>query len=84
MDREELPNNVLAAIRAGRKIDAIKLLREQRKLGLKEAKEVVDAHTSGQAPRSTRRPTPGDSGIGRVLLVGLLAALVCAAYRFLS
>jgi ribosomal protein L7/L12 len=39
---EDLPADVLAAATAGNRIDAIKLLREQRGLGLKEAKDLLD------------------------------------------
>ncbi len=38
----DLPDNVLDALRRGRKIEAIKLLRKQRGIGLKEAKDAVD------------------------------------------
>lgn len=40
----ELEPDVIKAIQAGRKIDAIKQLRAHRKIGLKEAKEMVDAY----------------------------------------
>ncbi|MBL8728405.1 MAG: ribosomal protein L7/L12 [Planctomycetes bacterium] len=39
---EDLPPDVLAAAAAGNRIEAIKLLREQRGLGLKEAKDLLD------------------------------------------
>jgi hypothetical protein len=42
----DLPDNVIEALRARQKIKAIKLLREQRDLGLKEAKEIVEQYTS--------------------------------------
>lgn len=38
-----LPASVIAALERNRKIDAIKLLRAERDIGLKEAKELVDA-----------------------------------------
>ena len=38
-----LPANVLDALQAGNKIEAIRLLREATGLGLKEAKDWVDA-----------------------------------------
>ena len=84
IDQSELPEDVLAAIGANRKIDAIKLLREQRKLGLKEAKEIVDAYMSGNpAPVVSQGPRT-DSGLGRLLLVALVAGIFYAAYRFFS
>ena len=42
----DLPNNVLEALRDKQKIKAIKLLREQRGIGLKEAKDIVDRYLS--------------------------------------
>lgn len=39
-----LPPDVVAAIESGRRIEAVKLLRESRGLGLAEAKEAVDAY----------------------------------------
>lgn len=48
-----LPADVVAAIRRGDTIDAIKRLRTARGLGLKEAKDAVDAHVRGD-----RAPSP--------------------------
>ncbi|MGH8105740.1 MAG: ribosomal protein L7/L12, partial [Arenimonas sp.] len=42
-----LPDNVLEALQAGQTIEAIKLLRLATGLGLKEAKDAVDAHLQG-------------------------------------
>ena len=39
-----LPPPVIEALRTGKKIEAIKLLRLERNLGLKEAKDLVDAY----------------------------------------
>lgn len=39
-----LPPEVQTALARGQKIEAIKLLREARGMGLKEAKEAVEAH----------------------------------------
>lgn len=44
MSEQPLEPEVLAALEAGRKIDAIKELRAQRGIGLKEAKEIIDRH----------------------------------------
>jgi hypothetical protein len=43
MQPQLLPNNVLAALASGRKLQAIKLFREATGLGLKEAKQQIDA-----------------------------------------
>ena len=39
----EIPDPAIAELRAGRKVDAIRLVREKTGLGLKESKELVDA-----------------------------------------
>ena len=52
----ELPEDVLAAIHENRKIEAIKLLREHRNIGLKEAKEIVDAYAAEHPQLITSRP----------------------------
>lgn len=74
----QLPAEVVNAIHAGRKIEAIKLLREARGLGLKDAKHAVDAYIrknpSAQQPRS--------SGGGLVIIV-ILVILGYALYKSL-
>jgi ribosomal protein L7/L12 len=47
-----LPAAVLAALRLGNTIEAIRLLRESTGLGLKEAKEAIDRHHLAARPRS--------------------------------
>ena len=44
-----LPPEVLASLAQGRTIDAIKQLRQAQGLGLKEAKDIIDAHQQGHA-----------------------------------
>jgi ribosomal protein L7/L12 len=55
---ESLPADVQAAVRAGRKIEAIKLLRERTGLGLAEAKAAVE---SGILPDAVSRPVDADA-----------------------
>lgn len=78
----ELSTQVLNAIHANRKIDAIKLLREERGLGLKEAKELVDAYTM-KNPHLVVQRNAGGSG-GKLILIIAVAAAAYAAYRFLA
>lgn len=55
---DPLPPAVLAAIAQGRTIDAIKQLREAHGLGLKEAKDIIDAHAhAGAHTTAPARPT---------------------------
>jgi len=44
---DSLPHSVLEALRAGNKLEAIKRLRNLTGLGLKEAKDRIDAHAGG-------------------------------------
>lgn len=77
----ELPQDVLAAIRANRKIDAIKLLREQRGLGLKEAKHIVDAYVLKHPSEAFHEAPKAESGTGRLVLGVILLVMGYAAYR---
>lgn len=80
----ELPEDVIAAIEAGRKIEAIKLLREQWNLDLVTAKEAVEAYAVGRpgAPRPNVVST--DSGLPRFILLMIVVAIVYFAYRYLA
>jgi len=66
------------AMRRNRKIDAIKLLREEQKIGLKEAKDIIDAHFAEYRNTYAPRRGAGESGSGRHLF--LLVALLATAY----
>jgi hypothetical protein len=78
----ELSAQVLNAIHAGRKIDAIKLLRKERGLGLKEAKDIVDAYTMANPQLVVQRRSSG--GTGAIMVVLAIAAAAYAAYRFFA
>ena len=80
--KSELPVQVVDAIHANRKIDAIKLLREERGLGLKEAKELVDAYTMKNPQLVVQRSARGSGG--KFILIIAIAAAAYAAYRFLT
>jgi hypothetical protein len=83
MDSElELSAQVRNAIHAGRKIDAIKLLRKERGLGLKEAKDIVDAYTMANPQLVVQRGSSG--GTGAIMVVLAIAAAAYAAYRFFA
>ncbi len=65
----ELPVEVIAEIEANRKVNAIKLLRRYRGIGLAEAKGVVDTYIE-KNPRSLVSGEPeAEGGIGRILLL---------------
>lgn len=58
IDPNSLPPQVLEALRRGNKIEAIKHLREATKLGLAEAKGVIDALEQGKPMPSRPSPRP--------------------------
>lgn len=79
----ELPADVIAAIKQGRKIEAIKILRESSGIGLANAKVLVDRAWRRYGPQ---KPLPsfndqprGLSGLAKLLAVVLF---LVAAYYF--
>ena len=68
-----LTADVIAALHEGRKIDAIKLLREQRGIGLKEAKHEVDAYLRDHPQLASMQKT--GSPVGCLLVVGIIAVV---------
>jgi hypothetical protein len=79
---QSLPADVLEALRRGNKIEAIKRLREQTGLGLKEAKDAVEA--SGVMPAaksSTLAPGEVPRSTARVwLIIAVIAAALVVYY----
>lgn len=80
-----LSAQAIAALNRGRKIEAIKIVRQQTGLGLKDSKELVEAYEQQHVPSATRASvgiTANKSrhslaiGILVVLLVGLMLALM--------
>jgi ribosomal protein L7/L12 len=64
MPPAQLDQALLLLVREGRKIEAIKLHREQTGLGLRESKDHIDAleaKGAAKAPRATARPPPPDT-----------------------
>jgi hypothetical protein len=78
----DLPPEVIDAIRANRKIDAIKRLREARGIGLKEAKHAVEAFQRANPHLLDTPPPRSESGIGRLVLVGLAAGAAYLVYKY--
>lgn len=79
------PASVLMALQTGNKIQAIKLLREQTGLGLKEAKDAVEAMEAEIVGGTGRYPTIEKPKQSRVLWLLLGAVgLGMAIYHFLA
>ncbi len=79
---EPLPVNVADALRRGNKIEAIKLLRQQTGLGLKEAKDAIEASDEGRVT-NTNTLAPGEvprSSRRLWLVVALIAAAIVIYY----
>jgi hypothetical protein len=79
----DLPQNVLRAIQDGRKIEAIKLLREATGLGLANAKVLVDRAARQHAPPPVY-PSMGDpvSGLPRLVKSLIVTVLLFALYHY--
>lgn len=79
----EISDQVIAAIDAGRKIEAIKTLREETGLGLKEAKDVVDSLV--RAKRGESAGAPGmveEGGAAGMIKMIVVIAVVLGVYFF--
>ncbi len=79
-------DQVIAAVDSGNKIEAIKRLREETGLGLKEAKAAIDAlarDRRGVTPSGTPLPEEGGAG-GVVKLIVLIAAVLAVYFYFFA
>ncbi|MHB8898059.1 MAG: hypothetical protein ACYC6Y_04875 [Thermoguttaceae bacterium] len=76
-DRHSAENDVVVLLRAGRKIEAVKVYRQRHRVGLKEARKAVEALGAqhGVAARG--------SGCAGVILLAVAGA-AAAAWRFLA
>ena len=78
-----LPEDVKQAIHQNRKIEAIKLLREQSGLGLKEAKQQVDEYVrEHELPLAS--PLGTSTGSRHLLLIVAVIVLAYGIYRIIS
>ncbi len=83
LTEQELPSDVIAAIEQGRKIEAIKILREHTGIGLANAKVLVDRAANRLG---VQRPIPAmgdhDNGVGRLMKSLLLVSVLAGLYYF--
>jgi hypothetical protein len=63
----DLPPNVVNALSQGRKIEAIKLLRESNGMGLKDAKDTVEAYARSRPEMGARLQAANREGVARLL-----------------
>ena len=75
----------VAALRRGNKIEAIKLVREERNIGLKEAKDAVEDHMRTQPDlQSALANAQGEAKRSAVVWIAVLAGLAVLAYYFFA
>jgi Ribosomal protein L7/L12 C-terminal domain len=77
----ELPAPVIAEIEGRRKVSAIKLLRAELGIGLKEAKELVDTYIAQHPSHSTHQPSQSSGGFGRLFFAIAILGLGYSLYR---
>lgn len=82
MFSNELPPEVLQALEQGRKIEAIKRLREQRNMGLKQARETVEAYLGEHPEVAPPQGQRVDMGLGRLVVAALVVGGLYLVYRF--
>jgi ribosomal protein L7/L12 len=80
---DHLPLSVVAALRRGDKIEAIKLLREDRQIGLKEAKEEVERYLQGN-PALFQQMQAKQAAAARTLQLWVLALLGIAILAYFA
>ena len=73
-----LPNAAVEMLWRGQMIEAIKLVRVERNLGLKEAKDLVDAYIRSQ-PSLRQKMEQTQAEMWQKLKRGLIVALIFAA-----
>ncbi len=76
------PPQVIAAAQANRKVEAIKPLRQHRGIDLKEAKTLVDIYLAENPQLTRERPQQQASGLGRLVLTGIIAVLAYGLYDY--
>lgn len=86
MDPEEIPPVVHAAVISGHKVEAVKLLREETGLGLREAKRIVDLlerQHGGAGIEDAQRFTEVGGSRGLIIIIAAIVAGY-AAWRLVS
>lgn len=81
----DMPQDAVEALGRGAMIDAIKAVREATGLGLKEAKDFVEAYLERHPTALNRAPAAGrrggGKGFGVLALVAMLAAIAWYVLR---
>lgn len=75
-DQEQLPHEVYELLAAGRKVEAIKLIRQETGLGLADARELADALSAYDAPKETTPPAMTEEGGAGGMIAIVIAVLI--------
>jgi ribosomal protein L7/L12 len=80
----DISDDVISAVDAGRKIEAIKILRAETGLGLAEAKGVVDQLAREREGTSDRGPAPMQEvgGAASMIKMVVLIAVILVVYFY--
>ncbi len=83
MDNDDQPSaEVIKLLQAGRKIDAIKQVRAEKGLDLKEAKDIVDKIVADNPQLYAK--SNQDSNSGRFIVYALVIMAILLTYEFVS
>ncbi|NOR19801.1 MAG: hypothetical protein GQ538_06895 [Xanthomonadales bacterium] len=74
IENSELPPGIIRAIEAGRKIEAIKLLRTERGIDLKEAKTIIDHEMAAYRKANPEAEGKANSGSMSMVVVFIVLA----------
>ncbi len=77
------PDDVLEALRAKRKIEAIKLLRQAQNLELKEAKIAIDDYIEKHSDLFTEGEIREETGFRSLVVVSGIGLILYMVYRYL-
>lgn len=80
----ELPDDVIAELKANRKVNAIKLLRTHQGIDLKEAKDLVDVYVEQHPTIADHQPPGSDSGIGRIVVLIIGVCVIFGIYKYFT
>ena len=79
MPAPTIPSQAIAELHQGRKIEAIRLVREAQGLGLKEAKEAVEAYVKSQPALQMAMEAKNKEAKGALVRWLLVAGAIIAA-----
>jgi ribosomal protein L7/L12 len=82
-ESRELPAAAVEALTKGQKIEAIKIVRQESGLGLKQAKDVVDAYVAAHPILASQAQEASKGAKRRLLWVIVAAVASFLLFRFL-